>query len=93
MAELAKTPAGPVPALQDAFALAPPPAGPVPVLQGTFALFLTPGDDLVIAYRASDSSEDRRLMIPGFVLQMATSASGLTPADMIAKIRSGDVDV
>jgi hypothetical protein len=70
-----------------------PPAGaPVPLLQGTFALFRTPAGGAVLAYRAKGSSEDKQLMIPPFILQMAGSASGLSPEAILGRLQSGDLD-
>jgi hypothetical protein len=68
---------------------APPPAAPEPLIKGAFALFLTPAGDVVVAYRLSGTEEDQRLVIPRFILDMAQSASGMTPADLLAKVKAG----
>lgn len=66
-------------------------APPEPFLQGTFALFLTPDGAAVLAYRTKGSSEDKQMMIPSFILETAANASGMSRAEIFAKIKSGDV--
>lgn len=68
------------------------PQGPVPFLQGSFALYQTPEGGAVLAYRAKGSSEDKQLMIPPFILQMAGQASGLSPEAILGRIQSGTLD-
>lgn len=68
------------------------PPAPVPFLQGTFALYVTPGGGAVLAYRAKGSSDDKQLMIPPFILQMAAQSSGLSPDEILNRIQSGNLD-
>jgi hypothetical protein len=72
--------------------LAAPPGPPTPFLEGTFALYQTPDRALILAYRAKGTEEDRQLMIPPFILQMAGQASGLSPDDILSRIQSGSID-
>lgn len=71
---------------------APPADVPVPLIQGSFALFRTPDGGAVVAWRAKGSDEDKRFMIPGFIIAMAAKQSGLTPEQIIEKIQAGDTD-
>lgn len=72
---------------------APATPSPEPFLHGKFALFQLPDGGVLLAYRVKGSTEDRQLMIPPFILQMAGQASGLQPSDILARLQSGDLGV
>lgn len=59
------------------------PQGPVPALAGTFALFVTPSNDIVLAYRPEGAIEDKRLVVPGIVVRMAAHQTGHQPEDLL----------
>lgn len=67
----------------------PAPAGPVPFLRGDFALYATPDNALVLAYRPDGTSEDRQLVVPAFILDMAARQSGQTTAQLISRLQEG----
>jgi hypothetical protein len=77
----------PTPAPAPAAAAAPPEA----MLRGRFALFQLPDGGLLLVYRPDDSDDDRRVVIPSFVIAMATQASGGTPDELLARLRDGAV--
>lgn len=66
--------------------------GPRPFLEGKFALYATPEGGVVIAYKTEGSTESKQLLIPPFILTMAGQASGLDPAQIMERLKSGDVD-
>ncbi len=81
---LLAAPTGEVPATP------PPPAnGPTPELEGTFAIFLTPDDSIVVAYRPRGATDDKRFVVPAFVVQMATRQSGSSPREIFDALKEG----
>ena len=66
-----------------------PPAGPVPILEGTFAIFLTPDESIVVAYRPRGAEEDKRFVLPAFIVAMATRQSGHTPTEIFQALKDG----
>ena len=80
----AAAPAGEVPATP-----APAPSGPTPILEGTFAIFLTPTDEIVVAYRPRGADDDKRFVVPAFVVRMATQQSGQTPQEIFQALKEG----
>lgn len=64
-------------------------APPVPLLEGTFAIFVTPEESIVIAYRPRGADEDKRFIVPSFVVKMATSQSGQTPTEIFDALKEG----
>ena len=67
----------------------PPPSGPVPLLEGTFAIFATPTEEIVVAYRPRGATEDKRFVVPSFVVRMATQQSGHTPTEIFQALKEG----
>lgn len=65
------------------------PAGPVPVLEGTFAIFVTPTEEIVVAYRPRGADDDKRFVVPAFVVRMATQQSGHTPTEIFEALKEG----
>lgn len=68
-----------------------PPTGPEPLLEGTFAIYELPDESLIVVYRPRGANEDKRFILPAFLIQMATRQTGRTTADVIAAIREGNV--
>jgi hypothetical protein len=84
--DFAPAPTGEVPATP------PPPAGgPVPILEGTFAIFLAPDESIVVAYRPRGADDDKRFVVPAFIVSMATRQSGYTPAQIFDAIKEGSL--
>jgi hypothetical protein len=84
--DFAPAPTGEVPATP------PPPAGgPVPILEGTFAIFLAPDEAIVVAYRPRGADDDKRFVVPAFIVSMATRQSGYTPAQIFDAIKEGSL--
>lgn len=74
---------------QEPPAAPPVPQGPVPFLRGDFALYATPDNALVLAYRPDGTPEDRQLVVPAFILDMAARQSGQTTAQLISRLKEG----
>ncbi|MFL6116757.1 MAG: hypothetical protein ACJ786_36185 [Catenulispora sp.] len=63
--------------------------GPVPVLEGAVAIYVTPDQSAVIAFRPRGSSEDRKMVIPAFIIDMACRQAGRTPAELFTQLQEG----
>lgn len=60
--------------------------GPTPVLAGTFALYVTPERAIVLAYRPEGANEDKQLMVPPFITEMAARQTGHRVEDILSAI-------
>lgn len=66
-----------------------PPEGPRPLLKGAFSIYITPEHAIVLAYRPEGSAEDKQLLVPPFILDMAARQSGATPEELISRFQEG----
>lgn len=65
------------------------PEGPQPVLAGSFALYITPEHAIVLAYRPEGATEDKQLLVPPFVVELAAQQTGTDPMTMLQQIGKG----
>lgn len=63
--------------------------GPVPLLKGAFAVYVTPQHALVLAYRPEGTTDDKQLVVPPFIVDMAARQSGQTPQELLARLQKG----
>lgn len=74
------------PAPQD---LPAPAAGPTPLVEGSVAIFATPDGSAVICFRARGAAEDKKMVLPPFLIDMACAQAGRTREELFSALREG----
>lgn len=65
-----------------------PPAvdGPVPILRGRISIYVLPDQSLVLVFRPDGETEDRRQVIPGYIVASAAAMGGGNVTDLLTRI-------
>lgn len=64
----------------------PPADGPVPILRGRISIYVLPDQSLVLVFRPDGETEDRRQVIPGYIVASAAAMGGGSVTDLLARV-------
>lgn len=62
------------------------PDGPVPILRGRISIYVLPDQSLVLVFRPDGETEDRRQVIPGYIVASAAAMGGGSVTDLLARV-------